>query len=230
MLVKTVCYNLDQRLAYPQYAEAIARVLEHFQADVIFLQEVMIWKEVEWLATRLKMHCDRRAWTRGGYTVLSRQAPEEFFRCVVPSSDWGAGAAGARIGRVWYISQHLDDVAYKRDETQRLREQIYILGKLPKGAAVLAGDFNSPSHLDGHAKILPSTLMEQADWCDVQAHRKWTRGTWMKSRSQLPDRIDRIYTKYVQCKAGGIVDHHDMGLARWPTGVDHRLLWQQFKV
>ncbi len=77
--------------------------------------------------------------------------------------------------------------------------------------------------------------MEQAGWRDVQASHKWTRGTWMRSRSQLPDRIDRIYTRDGQnihfgASSGGIVDHHDMELTRWPTGVDHRLLWHQFNM
>lgn len=222
--MKTISYNLNQRLQYPDSAEAIAQLLARFRADIIFLQEVMVWREVAWLAHRLGFYCDRKAWTRGGYTVLSRAAPEAAWRCQVPGSAWGAGAAGMQVAGVWYLSTHLDDADYKRDEGQRVREASYILSRIPRGRVVLAGDFNSPSHLDVPGTY-PSNLFRA--WQDVQAGRAWSRSTWMPSRSF--DRIDRIYSRGVTATRGGIVDHRDLGMPSWPTGRDHRMLVQHFK-
>lgn len=229
--MKIVCYNVDQRLKYPEYFTKIADLLSRFKADAVILQEAMVWTEVVLLAHAIGMNCSKKAWCAGGHTVLTKAPIEDTWRSLIPRSTWGNGVTGVRVGEVWIFSVHLDDLSYKKDESRRLVETQWILTNLPRHTkAIIAGDFNSPSHLDVDGSVTyPSAQFEKAGWVDVQAGKKWTRSTWMPSRAKTVDRIDRIYIRGLEGIKGGIVDHHDLGLARWPTGNDHRLLWQSLK-
>jgi endonuclease/exonuclease/phosphatase family metal-dependent hydrolase len=116
-----------------------------------------------------------------------------------------------------------------------------ILKHLPENGQdfVLGGDFNSPSHLDATGKermanVLPSHLLARDGWIDMQANQTWVADTWMKSQCQYCiDRLDRIYVRGARIEFseyGGIEDADSLGLIKWPTGQDHRLVWQDVRV
>lgn len=232
--MKVVSFNVDQRIAYPAYAASIATLLRSFEADVIFVQEAMVWSDVAALALAVGMQCSEAAWCAGGHTMFTRAPIESTWCSLMPDGTWSNGLVGVRVhGDLWLLCTHLDDLRYKRDEARRLIETTHLLSHLPPGCerAILAGDFNSPSHLDPGVvqhRRMPSHLLAEAGWVDAQASRPWTRGTWIPSKRM--DRIDRLYTKNVSVTdAGGIVDRHDLHMTRWPTGRDHRLIWHTFK-
>jgi hypothetical protein len=238
-LLHVVCYNLNQYMQYPDAAKRILALLQMLVTDVIILSEVMRWQDVEHIATMLGLHCHPGAWCAGGHTIVTRRPIVATHVALIPNSTWQNGVTGVCIDSgVWIFSTHLDDLKYKRDETKRLLETRYILSHLPPfDRAILGGDFNSPSHLDyqpnthAHATLLPSHLLQATGWQDVQAGQSWTRGTWIPSKSQVPSRIDRIYTLgSIVPVQGSIIDRYDLGLKRWPTGPDHRVLWQQFMI
>lgn len=210
--MQIVCYNLNQIVN-----TSIINLLKQFKPDILILQEVMLWKDVEYLAKEMNMNCDKKSWSNYGVCVMSKFPITDNFKL--------KNCVGIKTNDIWVFSLHLDDLNYKKDEQKRIKELKYILANLPKtDKAILAGDFNSVSHLDIYSnKLLPSHLLE--DWIDCQANKPYTRGTWIPSETL--SRIDRIYCRGLKIGNGGIIDKKDVGLTRWPTGRDHRLLWQQ---
>lgn len=229
-MVRIVCFNTDQRMAYPVYAERIVLMLLCVPADVLIVQEVMKWEHVQHLAGALGLHCSRRAWHYGGQAVLSRERIRATHKSVIPRS-WRNAVVGVQVRRTWYFSVHLTDIDYIKNEGERVRETRWILNHMPRDSLprVIAGDFNSPSHLDfGRRQHAPSVVLARRGWLDVQAGRAWTRSTWIPSPIS---RIDRVYSIGIAphlFARGRIVDHAtpDFKLHRWPTGRDHRMLIQ----
>jgi endonuclease/exonuclease/phosphatase family metal-dependent hydrolase len=256
-LFHVVCYNVNQCLSKARHFANIVALLQKqpmCTAHAIILQEVMVWDEVQQLADALHMHCSKDAWVPGGHTVITKCNILNTWAQINEQNDWHNGVAGVLIQpggqsdgaapKLWILSVHLDDRKYKRDETQRLQEINWILRHLPatplspaRVGYILAGDFNSPNHGDNmglvNKTVYPSHMMEAMGWRDVQRGQSWTRSTWMQSKSKYGvDRIDCIYIKgpCLVGMSGAIIDHHDLGLAHWPTGKDHRLLFHSFRI
>lgn len=229
--MKLVCYNLNQRLQYAESRPAILKILQSLDADIICIQEIMKFSHVAWLAKQLNMYYDKNTWHKGGMAVISRVKIISTLNVTIKSA-WYNALVGIQIDDgTWICSVHLTDLEYKKDETERLREAKFIIDNLPNAKKIIvAGDFNSPSHLDLTSEVkYASHLFHDAKFHDAQAGKLWTRSTWMPSKTKTIERIDRIYMKNITTKDGGIMDKADFKfLKSWPTGRDHRLIWVRF--
>jgi endonuclease/exonuclease/phosphatase (EEP) superfamily protein YafD len=98
--------------------------------------------------------------------------------------DTGAQAIAAKISGVWVYSVHLDYTKYGpynactdhdsvetilADERNRTRQAEQITEWTASSAAILAGDFNSPSHLDWTAATAPTHCGYTIEWPTTKA-------------------------------------------------------------
>jgi endonuclease/exonuclease/phosphatase family metal-dependent hydrolase len=246
--------NVNGRLA-PKYGRcriALAATIRSLKPDVVCLQEVDSRAQGRWLAGRLKLRFDPRAWRSGGMTILTKK-PIDAVRTFRLKDGWYNSLVSVRIrlaGKpVWIASVHLDSRRYRRDERLRNSEIRQILSKFKPSFGILAGDFNSMSHLDagkidryrrGCRSVVrtaipkpirrPSNYLSASGWSDTGAGKPVT--TWIPAVSSNDscdfERIDRIYVRprnrwtVVGRATLGYRDFR--GLRGWPAGRDHRLV------
>ncbi len=239
---RVVSFNLNEKMRDPDRAEEIVAILVAVDADVLCLQEISDLRDVGALARRLKMFC-RLSAAANGMAVLSRRPITRVRRHLIPDSYFNALVA-VETGGVWYASIHLNSESYKRDEAERRRETAWILERFSPARGVMAGDWNSVSHLDAkHSGAAaessraspkttpPSELLEKHGWVDTHADAM-VESTWMQAKPGSVERIDRIYTtpKMAVLKLA-ILGPRDFPFLKhgWPTGRDHRLVLADLK-
>ncbi len=138
---------------------------------------------------------------------------------------------------------------YRRNESIRIKEIHQILSHFRPSIGIMAGDFNSNSHLDDYkadisragccclksripskTKFRPSHFIAAAGWRDTHASDPVT--TWIPALSSpgascAVERIDRIYvTPQFRVLQRATLGYRDfIGLRGWPMARDHRLVF-----
>jgi endonuclease/exonuclease/phosphatase family metal-dependent hydrolase len=214
----------------PSKAEDLIKIIESTRPDVLCLQEVSNLESVKLLGRRLKMFY-RLSASADGMAVLSRLPITRRICKKIPNSYFNSLVA-VESGGVWIASIHLNSESYKRNEAIRLKETEWLLKHFNPRIGIMAGDWNSVSHLDyvreGKAvKFQPSNVVEKQGWVDT--HRAKPQSTWMQAKPDNIERIDRIY--YRPLKKWRVLGQKTLGPKDfpflrhgWPTGRDHRLV------
>ncbi len=249
--VVVVSFNLNEKADDADKREDVALILESMRADVICLQEVSNPQSLIWLARRLKMYHRLSAMCHGT-TIITRHPIARVRRHIIPESYFNALVA-VEVGGIWYASIHLNSESYKRDEKVRIQETDWLLKRFRPRRGVMAGDWNSVSHLDNDTvyktltkshtplpprAILPSHLLEKEGWIDAGSGGS-AASTWMQAKPGEIERIDRIYYRAPagsrwRAVRSAVLGPRDFPFLKershgaWPTGRDHRLVTATF--
>jgi endonuclease/exonuclease/phosphatase family metal-dependent hydrolase len=253
--VKLVCWNIDNCLSIRKRnrhkrGQKIVRILLDTKPNVICLQEVMHAENAIWLCDQLSLY-SKRPWSvvlphPGGMCILADRNFTDSYTVDSPvRGNYCNGLVGAKVYGVWWFSIHLDSRRYLESETLRVRETKWILDTVSslKGPKVLAGDWNSVSHLDKEftnnlvrckkgtsacqETALSSFVLEKRGWSDLHVETQTHDvPTWIPTKSH--ERIDRIYSNRPwgdSTMAGTLGGSAEWSAAEWPTGRDHKLVW-----
>jgi endonuclease/exonuclease/phosphatase family metal-dependent hydrolase len=225
--MRIVSWNLNGRLRSERSRHKIIAVLRSLHPDILCLQEVNTRSEARSLAAELGMHWNRRAFHRGGMTILTTGPSSAVRKLSIPNSYCNA-LVTVRWNGIWIASSHLSSAAYRRSEQQRLHEMRWLARNFRPRRGIWAGDWNSASHLDRGFRSqpeLPSHVLAREQWMDT--HAKHPHSTWMPATHRL-ERIDRIY---VRGPGWRVLRSATLGprsfpflKGRWPTGRDHKLV------
>jgi exonuclease III len=252
--MRVASFNLNNKLAQPRQRHKIVQLLLFVNADVLCLQEIMKQSHVRWLAQQLNMHAGK--WHRGGMVVLSKQVITKSCRFEWKTT-YCNGLVGAQTHNMWFFSIHLDSRQYKKCEDKRVHE-MQLLSKLlssplfKRKSVVIAGDWNSPSHLDRlisktkipksscvpcrfathKTRYLPSSVMQSCNFIDMHDHKKKC-STWIPALEQRKKPIERIDRMYIRSKQFKVLKSRILTPSfykkktncLWPTGKDHCLIW-----
>lgn len=261
---RLVCWNLNGRLKTKGRRDRILDIILNESPTILCLQEVMSIKELRWLTAALGKRTKKK-WLHsplhnGGMCVVSSEPLriDAFFYSNSPlSQSYCNGLVGLCLDSCWWFSIHLDSRQYLECETLRWTETRWILKTIARllrdskiKNCVLAGDWNSISHLDNeltdnrlrcksivtggkkcrkqscNPTSLPSALLASAGFRDLitsvtTPKEKAASATWMPSK--FHERIDRIYVKgTIQPSFGSHLK--TIVAPNWPTGKDHRML------
>jgi exonuclease III len=260
--VRVISYNVNGRLSqrFSFCRKSIALLLKRLQPDILCLQEVNSVSQMKWLAKALNMYCNEKAWHNGGVTILSIYPITNVTVQPIPNS-WYNVFLCVETNGISVCSIHLDSRKYLQNEEVRLYETQEILKYINellkhnnknKKLMILAGDFNSISHLDNDQSpkqstnyYLPSHLLQQFGFVDTRVTAEHTlQGTWIPSlhnpsTKSVVQRIDRIYylinnntskkTK-VKINQSAIIgpDQLKPCITSWPSGRDHAIVLFDF--
>ncbi|MFJ6697970.1 endonuclease/exonuclease/phosphatase family protein [Streptomyces sp. NPDC091272] len=169
----------------------IAQEISKSGADVVALQEnngdsaQAIADRLGWYNTRTATHVD----------IVSRFPFEKTDR-----TGTGNGVIAARIKGFWIYSVHFDYTKYGpynacwdndsyptiyADEADRAKQAKEVVNWAGASPAVVAGDFNSPSHLDWTADTKSAHCDSVVEWPTTKAF--WDGGYWDSYREVNPD-------------------------------------------
>lgn len=228
--MRVVSFNLNGKLKDKTKRVQIANILKSLNADIICLQEIFNPQHAQWLANKLSLNFNKKAWHKGGMTVFSKYKIQDTINVEIPDSYHNAFIAIKTLN-IWVSSIHLSSWEYKRDESERIREIEWILKYFTPTVGIMGGDWNSISHLDLKYqlknKLLPSHLVGEMGWVDTLEN--YNKSTWIPADTHnTKERIDRIYVKpsrkWKVVKGYTLDARNFPSLKSWPTGRDHRLV------
>jgi endonuclease/exonuclease/phosphatase family metal-dependent hydrolase len=256
-MIRVVSFNFNNLLrkrfsknaAWRSRVKNMITILKVVNPDVLLAQEIMSLSDLRFLAKRLNMKCNPKAWHPGGMCILSTDNIVLVALQTIPNSYCNALVL-ARTHKVWFGSIHLFSEEYNTCEDERYRETQWLLKRVKKysekDATILAGDWNSAtislkrcnvaSQNNNNARCkrpsceqesLPSHLLNKFRWND--AHKTIKQSTWIPSKTNN-ERIDRMYYKHIHLIHSEIIGPDRLSTNRWPTGRDHRLIFADFVV
>lgn len=194
----------------------------HFKSDIMFLQEIAGYN-IEQMANELKMHILNVNYTEYTCVLINprKLAIIDNFHVKLIRGRKPIYIGAIHLDDVPSIPHHLNKIVYKSSKHIPLSyslEKVLSICKerrLPRlrqelkparacDRAIIAGDFNEPSHLDLEGINTPvSKEMEKNGFIDTYKHihpdepgYTWPAGNFYKNEPQ--QRVDFIYTKNIK--------------------------------
>ena len=213
-------------------------VLGKLAADVVFLQEIGKYNITE-LAGKLRLvvlDIDHQA----GTAVLVNRMFRVIDNHHVQIGSRAVYLASIHLTDIPSVSHHAARLVYKSSQIiplswpmskvlmlcakNRLPEVRRFVKQAEKHAAIIAGDFNEPSHLDLKMPLPVSRAMAKYGFTDVYRAANETPGyTWPAAgfyKREPPQRVDYIYTRGFKLVSSDTLD----------ASGDHKLVWTVLNV